>query len=54
MSDTTKCKSCQYWRSVWGNSPAVCHHLLDTGKRRVEVGGVCKSIIRKRKKGSSE
>lgn len=55
MSDTNKCKDCQYWRAAWGTSELhLCNYLLDTGKRRVEVNGVCKSFNRKRKRCSRE
>lgn len=52
MADIKKqCKDCEYWLSVNGmrhhNEMHFCHHLLKTGKRRVEVNGVCKSQSRK-------
>ena len=53
MSDKSKCKRCRYWRSFWGGSEAVCHHLLDTDKRRVEVNGVCKSFKARGEKDSN-
>lgn len=40
-----ECKGCVYWRSAQGGGVGdvlhVCHHLLDTGKRRVEKDGKC-------------
>lgn len=39
------CNGCVYWKSAGGyrTSARFCHHLLETGKRRVEVGGICRS-----------
>ena len=47
------CGSCRYW-SGWGDSENrmhCCMHYLNTGKRRVEVDGVCKSFERRKKHG---
>ena len=56
MADVnTQCKGCHYWLSGSGGYPGggvkLCHHLLYTGKRRVEVDGVCLSRAAKRKRG---
>lgn len=38
-------KRCIHWRSLGGspNNMHACHHLLDTGKRRVVKDGLCMS-----------
>ena len=44
--DRKKCKGCDHWRKASptsGTGMKVCHCYLDTGKRRVEVAGECKS-----------
>lgn len=47
-ANTDRCRDCRYWKTGDGSyntgSFCFCHHLLDTGKRRV-VGedGKCKS-----------
>ena len=47
--DPILCKECYYWRTAGCgtafNSAKFCHHLLETGKRRVEVDGMCKSLL---------
>lgn len=46
MADVKLCKSCIYWQGYDGISRrhlCFCHHLLITGKRRVEVDGICES-----------
>ena len=50
MADVEKqCKHCFRWRGANGENAAskmkFCNHMLDTGKRRVEVDGVCKSFL---------
>lgn len=56
MSDRKKCEGCEYWVSGAGQRTGsgdmkFCHHLLRTGKRRVEVDGICESRVpHKRKK----
>lgn len=49
QSGTKRCDSCLYWRSLSSGNECycACHHLLDTGKRRVEEDGVCKSYIQR-------
>ena len=62
MSDVEKCLSCHYWRGANGcnssESLRLCHHLLDTGKRRKvdENTGECLSRTprQKRKNGEDE
>lgn len=47
MADIKRCRGCDYWRTtgnVSGDSTRFCHHLLATGKRRVEVDGICQSF----------
>lgn len=46
--DSQKCNGCVYWQkaqSTGGNEESlhICHHLLETGKRRVEQDGQCLS-----------
>lgn len=46
MADIKQCKNCAYWTGVTGSNGTnmhFCHHILHTGKRRVEVDGVCQS-----------
>lgn len=54
MADTGKqCLFCVYWTGSNGHDAIqlkFCHHLLYTGKRRVEVDGVCQSFHRRVKK----
>ena len=41
-----QCKGCIYFKPSSGNSGAgtlMCHHLLITGKRRIDNDGVCES-----------
>lgn len=42
-----RCRGCVYWRSSTGGqgipSLYLCHHLLDTGKRRIDQDGECLS-----------
>lgn len=56
MADKKVCNSCHYWITggggYTGGGGKFCHHLLHTGKRRVEIDGVCMSLVpRKRKRG---
>ena len=50
MADIHKqCEKCVYWKGVNGGCNKVhlyhfCSYYLDTGKRRVEIDGICKSI----------
>lgn len=50
VPDTAKCKGCRYWRRGGGdvdNGLKMCHHLLDTDKRRsVGVDGKCLSYYK--------
>lgn len=35
-----RCEQCYYWRSMsgyWNTGMFCCHHMLDTGKRRVQI-----------------
>lgn len=44
MESQKQCVGCVYWRGFWGHSgsgTSVCHHLLDTGKRRIDKKGKC-------------
>ena len=46
MADVKLCKSCIYWLGFDGGRrryACFCHYLLITGKRRVEVDGICES-----------
>lgn len=46
MESQKQCKGCVYWRGASGNSglgTIMCHHMLDTGKRRIDNDGVCGS-----------
>jgi hypothetical protein len=47
--DPKLCRKCYYWRTagsgVATNSMKFCHHLLETKVRRVEVDGVCLSLL---------
>lgn len=51
MADVKKqCRKCEYWTGCNGHSigeNCFCHHLLYTEKRRVEVDGVCQSVIQR-------
>lgn len=41
-----QCKGCVYWRGANGRGgigSTMCHHMLDTGKRRIDNDGVCGS-----------
>lgn len=41
-----QCKGCIYFKPSSGNSGAgtlMCHHMLITGKRRIDNDGVCES-----------
>ena len=42
-----RCRGCVYWRASAGGanyeSMYMCHHLLDTGKRRIDQDGKCLS-----------
>lgn len=53
MADVKQCNTCRYWHSLSGWTGGVskaCNHLLETGRRRVEVDGVCKSCTGKKRK----
>ena len=47
-----RCEGCVYWRSAQGGGVGdvlhICHHLLDTGKRRIDKDGKCLSKTTKR------
>ena len=53
-----QCKKCRYWKNAHGSyvkhSSKFCHYMFDTGKRRVEIDGVCKSYKRRSKKDEQE
>ena len=42
-----RCKGCVYWKSAQGGGTEgtlhICHHLLETGKRRIDQDGKCLS-----------
>lgn len=42
-AETQKCDGCDFWQNSGGEGFRFCHHLLITGKRRVEENGVCMS-----------
>lgn len=52
LTDRKLCEGCVYWHGASGsdNAYVMCHHLLNTGKRRVVEDGVCKSKKTKRGK----
>ena len=52
LADVKRCKKCIYWRGAnrTPNAFSYCNHLLDTGKRRVQVDGVCLSQVKRRGK----
>ena len=56
MKHPERCKKCIYWRPMAKGVSAAscCHHLLDTGNRRMEVAGVCKSLRLRGKKGGND
>lgn len=48
MASQEQCKGCVFWKkaSLTGGSEGslhLCHHLLETWKRRIEKDGVCLS-----------
>lgn len=47
--DPKLCAKCYYWRTAGcgaaTNSMKFCHHYLETKVRRVEVDGVCHSLL---------
>ena len=47
--NTEQCEGCIYWRSANGykRETCFCHHLLDTGRRRVDIDGECQSGCKK-------
>ena len=53
MADVKKqCARCAYWGGTNGHNEinhtfSCCHHLLVTGKRRVEEDGVCRSFAKR-------
>jgi hypothetical protein len=52
LADTKQCEKCKYWGDVHHAKAGLhfCHHLLETGKRRVQVDGVCMSQKKRRGK----
>lgn len=46
MESQKQCIGCMYWRGANGSSGLgtyFCHHMLDTGKRRIDIEGKCHS-----------
>ena len=50
LADVKQCKKCGFWRDGQGGNTGFCfcHHLLDTGKRRVYKGSHCFSFEKRR------
>ena len=54
--NTEKCVPCEFWRTGGGviatRDSGMCHHLLDTGKRRVVAAdGECMSYSARKSQG---
>lgn len=46
MTDPKICEGCEYWRRSSGSHMFLCHHYLDTNKRRVIAeDNKCKSFV---------
>lgn len=41
--DTSQCKGCSHWRSMYGTQGKwmCCHHVQDVGQCKIMVDGVC-------------
>ena len=52
MKSQEQCVGCVYWKSGAGGHENttlfMCHHLLETGKRRIDQNGVCLSRLTSR------
>lgn len=58
MKSQEQCKGCVYWKSGAGGAMweamYMCHHLLVTGKRRVDKDGECLSKTTKENNGKKK